>query len=80
MKRWTETGGHHHTLRLHGFRIVIHHHIDYPADVWLMSVHGDVELPKERLHHRDLDEAKAEAVKMLEQRLRACLHELKAVQ
>lgn len=42
------------------FRVVVHHHIHYPPDVWLMSVYGIRE--KVPLKSKTLAEAKTEVL------------------
>ena len=45
------------------FRLVVHRHIHYPANVWLASCESV--LNKRELASRDIEDAKSEAVEML---------------
>jgi len=49
--------------RLGRFRLVVHRHIHYPANVWLASCESA--LNKRELASRDIEDAKSEAVAML---------------
>lgn len=46
------------------FRLVVHHHIDYPPERWLLTVHGNVVVDKKMMGTiiKTLDEAKNTAI------------------
>ena len=65
------------TLSLPGARVVVHHHIDYPRDVWLYSFHG---LDRSRVESgTDLEQAKRDAITNTITALQTLLSALKAV-
>jgi hypothetical protein len=53
-------------------RIVVHHHIDYPPELWLLSVHG-IDWGHIELKAKTLEEAKKEALERLKTHLERLL-------
>lgn len=50
-----------------GTRILVHHHRDYPADVWLLSGRGFLAgFDKVQLNSKDPEEAKKEALEKVQ--------------
>jgi hypothetical protein len=53
----------------------IHRHMEYPADVWLLSA-WEIGMEKIELKSKDIEAAQAEAEKIVRNRLRRILKEL----
>lgn len=64
-----------HVLYFGNREIVVHRHIDFPADKWLLTCR-DIRLVQYPLACKDLDAAKHEAVSAVRTRLREALHDL----
>jgi len=52
-------------LRVGKVRLLVHRHLHYEEDQWLMSVHGDVSVTNSPLLKKDVDEAKREAIQAM---------------
>lgn len=67
------------TLKTRHLRIVVHRHIDYAADLWLMSV-DPLGLRNVVLGEPEIDKAKTEAIRKVRRVILALAEELASVE
>lgn len=65
-----------HTYQTETMDIVVHRHIDYPPDAWLVSVRPDIGISRKQLRATDAEAAKAEALETVRAYLAKLLKEL----
>lgn len=56
-------------------RVSVHRYVGI-ADAWFLSVHGDLHIDRKQLRSTDLEEAKAEALALIESKLAAVMIDL----
>ncbi len=75
---WEETRANtEYQYQFSGFRLTIHHHMDYPKGEWLCSVYGDLSITRWILDSKKIEDAKNEALLFLVEAVKGMSDELK---